>query len=148
MKAQDGNSQWQRMTEITDFDSFLQVARQQQEPQRLLLVFVKVVLPEDADEQQVSRYHAGGGGALVPLMYVDKAPDEIASFEDLLQESRQMADDWQMVLAAALSGRDGQSPAAAAVEQTTQRMIRTIHAGGDLSGLLVFDRDGDPVQFI
>ncbi len=136
------------MTEITDFDSFLQAARQQDEPQRLLLVFVKTVLPEDADERQMARYQAGGGGALVPIMYVDKAPDEIAGFDSLLQESRQLADDWQMVLAAALVGQGGQPPVATAVEDTTQRIIRTIHAGGDLSGLLAFDRNGDPVRFI
>lgn len=135
------------MTDISDFDSFLLEARQQTERHRLLLVFVKTVLPEEADEQQAARYQAGAGGGLVPVMYVNKAPEEIASFCHLVEESRQLADDWQMVLVGALFGRDGQMPTAAAVEETMQRIIRTIHAGGDLSGLLAFDRDGGPVRF-
>lgn len=135
------------MTEITDFDSYLAAARGQPEPQRLLFVFVKTVLPEDHDEAEAARYREGRGGGLLPVMYVDKGPDEVAGFDALAQESRQMGEDWHIVLTAALAGRHGEAPSEERVQETFDSIIRTIHAGGDLSGLLAFDRDGEPLVF-
>ncbi|HQS32831.1 MAG TPA: ribonucleotide reductase subunit alpha, partial [Polaromonas sp.] len=74
---------------ISSFDDLLQAARAQPEPQRLLFVFAGVELPDDATPEQRQRFAAGQGGALVPLMCVDKRPDELASFGALMQESSQ-----------------------------------------------------------
>lgn len=136
------------MTEIRDFDSFLAAADEQPEPQRLLFVFVKTVLPEDADEAEVARYEAGRGGGLLPVMYVDKQPGEVTDFAALREESRQQGEDWQIVLAAALMGGDGHVPTDEDVDRAFSSIIKNIHAGGDLSGMVAFDRDGDPVQFM
>ena len=135
------------MSEITDFDSFLAVARQQAEPQRLLFVLVKTVLPEDATETEKARFEAGQGGGLLPVMYVDKRPGEVSDFGQLLEESRQMGEDWNILLAGALTGRGGQPPSDEDVDEAFSSIIKNIHAGGDLSGLLAFDRDGDPLHF-
>ena len=67
--------------EITSFDDLLHAARAQPEPQRLLFVFAGVELPDDATPAQRERFAAGQGGALVPMMCVDKRPEEIASFQ-------------------------------------------------------------------
>jgi len=136
------------MNPIDSFDALLEAARREPEPQRLLMVFVKAVLPEDADEEQIHRFEAGDGGGLVPVMYVDKAEDELTSFADLAEESRQMSEDWQMVLVACLSGRDGRAPSPDDAEEPLKLIVRSIHAGGDLSHLAAFDRDGDPVRFL
>ena len=69
--------------DISSFDDLLQAARMQPEPQRLLFVFAAVELPDDATPAQRARFEAGQGGALVPLMCVDKTPQELASFEAL-----------------------------------------------------------------
>ncbi len=135
------------MTEITDFDSFLSIARSEQEPQRLLFVFVKTALPEDASEAERRRYEEGLGGGLMPVMYVDKAPGEIGNFDVLVEESRAMGEHWDMVLAAALVGPDGRQPSRDEVDQAFNGIIQNIHAGGDVSNLLAFDREGDPVIF-
>lgn len=135
------------MTEITDFDSFLQAVRESDEAQRLLFVFVKTALPEDATEAERARFEAGQGGGLLPKMYVDKAPEELSDFGTLAEESGQLDPDWHIVLAAALVGPDGRQPSQAEVDETFNGIIRTIHAGGDLSRLLAFDREGDPVVF-
>jgi len=65
---------------ISSFADLLREARQQPEPQRLLFVFAGAALPDDSTPEQRRRYAAGAGGALVPLMCVDKAPDELRSF--------------------------------------------------------------------
>jgi hypothetical protein len=134
------------MPEIVNFDSFLGHAHGSDEPQRLLFIFVRVELPEDATEEERRRYEAGQGGGLVPVMYVDKAPEEVMDFSSLVEESQARGEEWHMVLAAALVG-EGAPPAAAEVEETFNGIIQTVHTGGDLSSLLAFDREGDPVVF-
>jgi len=136
------------MTEITDFDSYLSAARAQPTPQRLLFVFVKAILPEDHDAAEAARYQAGAGGGLLPVMYVDKRPRDIHDFAALVEESRAMSEDWHIMLSAALAGRSGEIPSDEQVDEAFDSMIKTIHAGGDLSGFLAFDRDGQPVQFV
>lgn len=136
------------MNAITDFDSFLAAAREQDEPQQLLFVFVKTMLPDDADEAEAARYEQGRGGGLLPVMYVDKHPDEVTGFDALREESRQQGGDWDIVLAAALAGRGGTPPSHDDAEQAFSSIIKNIHAGGDLSNMIAFDRDGDPVRFV
>jgi hypothetical protein len=58
---------------ISSFDDLLCAARAQTEPQRLLFVFTKVTLPDDSTPEQQARFQTGEGGALEPLMCVDKA---------------------------------------------------------------------------
>lgn len=135
------------MPEIEDFESFLQVAREQPEPQRLLFLFLKAVLPEDYDEEQERRFRSGQGGALMPVMYVDKTPAEVPGFQALVEESRQMGETWQIVLVAAMAGRDGLSPSPEAADEALKAMVKTVHAGGDLSAYLAFDIEGEPVRF-
>jgi len=136
------------MVEIDSFDSLLEAARAEPEPQRLLMVFVRTVLPEDADERQRQDFEAGNGGGLVPVMYVDKAEDELTGFDDLLEESRQLSEDWHLVLVGCLAGREGRAPTPEDAEEPLKTIIRNIHAGGDLGYLLAFDRVGDPVRFV
>jgi hypothetical protein len=64
---------------ISNFNDLLTAARQQSQPQRLLLVFAKAELPAGSTPEQRRRFLAGQGGALVPLMCVDKAPGELSS---------------------------------------------------------------------
>ncbi len=135
------------MTEIIDFESFLEAARQQAEPQRLLFVFLKAVLPEDYDAEQESRFQSGEGGALLPVMYVDKTLEEVPSFHALVEESRQMGETWQLVLVAAMAGRDGRVPSSEAADDALKTMVKTVHAGGDLSAYLAFNAEGEPVRF-
>ena len=130
---------------ISSFDDLLQAARQQAEPQRLLFVFAKAELPPDSTDAQRKHFLAGQGGALVPVMCVDKAPDELLSFADLELESRQFGQDWSIIFAAAMAGSDGVAPSTAAAETQLQRMVDFIKAG-TLGALIPFDRDGQPVM--
>lgn len=131
--------------EIANFDDLLRAARVQPEPQRLLFVFAAAELPADSTPEQRARFEAGEGGALVPLMSVDKDPDDLASFASLEQESRQFAGDWTMVFVAGLSGRDGRKPTGAQTDQALQRMIESVKTGS-FGSFIPFDRQGVPLQ--
>lgn len=99
--------------DISSFDDLLQAARQQPEPQRLLFVFTAVDLPDDATAAQHARFEAGQGCAPVPLMCVDKTPQELPSFAALVEDARQFTapgHDWAMVFAAAMPGTLNRRP--------------------------------------
>lgn len=130
---------------IASFDDLLQAARQQVEPQRLLFVFANAELPDDGTPEQRARFEAGQGGALAPLMCVDKTPQEVASFEALVEESRQLGEDWSIVFVAAMAGRDGRPPTSQEAETPLQRMVEAVKTGS-VGSYIPFDRRGEPVQ--
>jgi len=131
---------------ISSFDELLRVAREQPEPQRLLFVFANAVLPDDSTPKQRARFQAGQGGALTPLMSVDKTPEELGTFAALVEESRQFGHDWAIVFVASLPGRDGRAPTSKEADQSLQRMIESIKTG--LFGSFIpFDRQGQPMLF-
>ena len=131
--------------DISNFDDLLRAARTQPEPQRLLFVFARAVLPDDSTPEQRARYQAGQGGALAPLMSVDKTPEELGTFAALVEESRQYGPDWVIVFVASLPGRGGRAPTSKEADQPLQRMIESIKAGS-IGSFIPFDRRGEPVQ--
>ena len=135
--------------EISSFDDLIEAARAQPEPQRLLFVFAAVELPDDATAAQRARFEAGQGGALVPLMCVDKTPQELPSFDALVQEAQQFTapgHDWAIVFAAAMSGTLNKAPTSTDAEAPLQRMVDAIK-GGAHGAFIPFDRQGHPVRF-
>ena len=68
---------------ISSFDDLLTAARLQPLPQRLLFVFAAAELPDDSTPEQRADFEAGHGGALVPMVCVDRSPHEIDSFDTL-----------------------------------------------------------------
>lgn len=130
---------------ISSFDDLLAAARQQPEPQRLLFVFASAELPEDSTPEQARRFAAGQGGALTPLMCVDKTLDEISTFAALADESRQFGQDWALVFVSSLSGQEGQAPSSQDADAPLQRMVEAIKAG-TVSQFIPFDPQGEPVM--
>jgi len=130
--------------DISSFEDLLRAAREQPEPQRLLFVFAAAVLPDDSTSEQRARFQAGKGGALTPLMSVDKAPEALSTFRALVEESLQFGCDWTIVFVASLSGRDGRAPSSAEADQSLQRMIESIKAGS-IGAFIPFDRQGEPM---
>ena len=131
---------------LSNFDDLLRSAREQALPQRLLFVFATAGISDDATPEQRERFLAGEGGTLTPLMCVDKAADELPSFEALLAESRRAGPAWDIVFVAALSGSGGRSPTTGDAEAPLQRMVEAIKAGR-VSGYIPFDVRGQPVNF-
>jgi hypothetical protein len=131
--------------DISSFDDLLRAARAQPEPQRLLFVFADAVLPDDSTPEQRARFEAGQGGALAPVMSVDKAPEQLGTFDALVEESRQYAQDWAIVFVASLSGHDGRAPTATQADQSLQQMVESIKTGS-FGAFIPFDRHGEPVR--
>ena len=130
---------------IQTFDQLLAAARAQPTPQRLLLVFAAAEIDADATPEQRAAFDAGHGGALAPLMCVDKAPDEIADFAALCDEARAAGPGWAIVFAAALSGDAGDLLDSAAAAAPMQRMVDDIR-GGALANMIAFDTRGHAVE--
>jgi len=131
---------------ISTFDDLLRAAREQPDPQRLLFVFAGAELPEDSTPEQRRRFAAGAGGALIPLMCVDKEPKELGTFSELVEESRSLGPEWTIVFVASLAGQGGRAPTSADAEAPLQSMVESIKAGSHRS-FIPFDRNGRPVLF-
>lgn len=129
---------------IENFADLLKAARAQPLQQRLLFVFADAVLPDDATAEQRAGFNAGHGGAIAPMMFVDKSPDDLSSFDSLVQEAAQFGQAWRFVFAAAISGSARRAPDVQEVETTLQSMVESIKRG-EMTRYLAFDREGSPV---
>jgi len=132
---------------ITDYPSLIAAAKQQPQPQRLLFVFLKAELPKDHSETEAANFNAGRGGELEPMMCADKTLDELGSFADLVAESERVGKSWDIVLVAALSGKNGVPPTSDDASKPLEVMINAVKQGAYLSSYLAFDKKGDPIQF-
>lgn len=128
-----------------NFGDVLTAARQQPEPQRLLLVFAVAELPPDATPAQREAFERGEGGALAPVLCVDKRPEEIASFSALCEESRHTGIAWDILFVGAISGRGGHAPNSDEAVQPLKMMVEAVKAGR-VAQFLAVDRDGDLVR--
>ncbi len=131
---------------ISSFDQLLRAARQQPEPQRLLFVFARAELPEDATPADIERFKAGRGGALAPVMFVDKRCDEIDSLAQLVAESRHTGQAWDLVFAGCLGGLGGREPGDDETQAALELMVKSIQ-GGSVSHLLAYRENGEQLSF-
>ena len=128
------------------FALLLQAARCQPEPQRLLFVFAAAALPDDATDEQIERFEAGEGGELEPVLCVDKDAHALTTFEALAAESRQTAQDWQVVFVAGLSGRGTLAPSEAQTERALNDMVEAVRQGA-IGRFSAYDERGEPLRF-
>ena len=121
---------------LSTFQDLLDAATRQDEPQRLLFVFARIGLPENATPEQHERFARKEGGTISPCLCVDKAVGEVAGFEALVD----------LVFVGALAGRAGIAPGSDEAAQPLRFMVNAINTGrvGDFA---VFDRQGEVVQF-
>jgi len=128
--------------EISSFDDLVRMASQQALLQRLLLVFCKAELPEDATPQQKAEFEAGEGGMLVPVASVDKFPEALGSFANLSAEAIEHGIDWDVLFVAAMDRAPNEGPdQIAAVDQTLEAMVSAVKAG-QVGSFVPFDPSG------
>lgn len=131
---------------ISSYSDLLSAAKLQAQPQRLLFAFAKAELPVDAGSAEQQRFAAKQGGALAPVMCVDKLADELSSFEKLVEESCQTGEHWDVVFVTTMSGRDGREPPHSEAEAPLKMMIESIR-NGQIEHFLAFNREGELLQF-
>ena len=125
---------------IEHFNDLLAMARDQPEPQRLLMVFATAECEPDATPAQRAAHAAGEGGVLRPLMCVDKDPAELADFDALAAEARHAGPAWQLMFTAALAGRT----TASEVGRMLELLVKRVEAG-EFGGMLPFNPAGEVV---
>ncbi len=124
------------------FRQLLVAAAAEPEPQRLLFVFAAAELPDRATPEQEARFRAGRGGALGPLMCVDKAPQDLPDFKALVSEAERAGPPWSVVFAASLPGQEGRPPDKARIDLALETMVEAVR-DGRISGFAAYGPDGD-----
>ncbi len=124
---------------ISNFDALLKAAKEQDDPQRLLLLFAK------ADSTGTKKKKKEKRGTLTPVMCVDKLPEEIESFKALVKEADSIEKGWDFLITSSLSGKDGVAATTEEAEPYLNRMTNGLAAGQDLSQYIIFDRDNHPL---
>ncbi len=132
---------------IQTYADLIAAARAQPEPQRLLFVFARAELPEGATEEQKALFERGEGGALAPVLCVDKSTEEAENFQTLVDESAHTGMSWDVAFVSAMSGRAGVAPNSDETEQPLRMMTEQIQAG-IVGQFLAIDRQGNLVQLV
>ena len=124
---------------ISSFNELLQAASQQDDAQRLLLLFANA-------ESSSKKHKSTQRGTISPVMCVDKLPEEIASFEALSEEADAISKDWNFVFIAGLSGKGDVAPTTEEADPYLNKMTNDLASGQDMSQYVVFDRSGGTVM--
>ncbi|MBW0147317.1 ribonucleotide reductase subunit alpha [Marinobacter arenosus] len=129
---------------ISNYRDLVQASRGQAEGQRFLFVFCRAELPDEASAEEKAAFERGEGGALTPVICVDKSPDEAPDFSALVEESRATGQAWDVVFVAAMSGRGGMEPSTDEAQQPLTMMVESIRLG-HVSNYLPLNTRGDAV---
>ncbi|TLU61997.1 ribonucleotide reductase subunit alpha [Thalassotalea litorea] len=124
------------------YNELLAMANEQQQPQRLLFLFAK---PEGNNPKKSKKMQRGH---LQPIMCVDKLPEEVQKFESLVAEADSVAQDWQFIFIAALSGTDGTAPDTEQAEPYLNKMTNDLVTGNNIANYVVLDRAGKPIEMM
>ena len=124
------------------FLQLLAAAAAEPEPQRLLFVFAGAELLDNATPEQNARFRSGRGGALAPLMCVDKAPRDLADFAALVSEAERAGPPWSVVFAASLSGQAGRPPDKARIDLALETMTAAVR-DGRFGGFAAYGPEGE-----
>lgn len=133
--------------ELTHFDDFLAIARQQGPAEHLLLVFARRELPEDHTPAQARRFAAGEGGHLAPLAIVDRPAHVLKDFAHLAQEAVEVVREWDAVFVGALAGVGHKAPTPESIYEAGEAMLEAIR-GGHVGNYLIFDAQGVVLQVL
>jgi len=131
-------------TMISKFSDLLDMATTQDEPQRLLFLFAQADGNNSAKSNK--KKNKAQKGTITPVMCVDKLPQEIDSFDSLVSEADDINADWNFILVAGLSGKNGQAPSSDDADPYLNQMVNGLASGEDLSRYIIFDREQNPIM--
>ena len=131
---------------ISSYADLLSAATRQPQPQRLLFAFARAELPPGSDSSQQQRFEQRQGGALTAVMCVDKLPQELSDFEQLVAESQHTGKTWDVVFVTSMSGQAGLAPSSEAASRPLDMMVQSIR-NGNIGQYLAFNRAGELLHF-
>ncbi len=122
------------------FKDLLVKTSEQSEPQRLLFLFADT----DVKNPKKSKHHQKG--TITPTMCVDKLPEELTDFDNLVKEADNISKDWDFIFIAGLSGQNGTAPSEDDAEPYLNKMTNDIASGSDLSRYVILDRKEQAIE--
>lgn len=126
------------------FSELLEMAEQQDQPQRMLFLFAKA----ETASNKVATEKDPKGGTIEPRMCVDKLTTELTDFSALVQEADSVEKDWNFLFVAGLSGSNGVAPSTDAAEPYLNKMTNDLSSGQNIAQYVVLDRDGQPIEMM
>jgi hypothetical protein len=121
------------------FNELLTMADSQDQPQRLLMMFARSERVKSKKKSKMSK------GTISPVMCVDKLPEELSTFDELVKEADSISKDWDMVFFASLSGEGQLTPSTDDAEHYLNQMVSDVSAGNSLDRYVIFDREQNPI---
>jgi len=127
---------------ISMFSDLLSMANEQPDPQRLLFLFAST------EATRKSRKREDKKGTIEPTMVVDKLPNELSSFSELVKEADSINKKWDFVFIASLGGQNKQHPTSEEAEPYLNTMTDDVMTGKNIRKYVVFDRDENPIELM
>jgi len=122
------------------FKDLLTMTKEQEAPQRLLLLFANA----EAVNPKKSKKHQRG--TITPVMCVDKLPEELTTFTTLVKEADSIEKNWNFVFIASLSGENGVAPTTEEAEPFLNKMTNDVETGNGIGRYVIFDREENPIE--
>jgi len=124
---------------ISNFDDLLKAAFEQEDAQRLLLLFANA-------ESESKKHKSTQRGTVSAVMCVDKLPQDIPTYSALVAEADKVSKDWNLVLITSLSGKGPVAPTSDDAEPVLNQMTNNLTSGQNIAQYVIFDREGNAVS--
>lgn len=123
------------------FEQFVNESKKQEPPVRILFLFAK------ATDMLTEKQTSYSSGTIEAVMCVDKVPDSLGSFQQLVAEADGYSSAWNFIFASTLSGKEKEEPTESEVDQALHKMSNIFLKGEDLSSFIIWNRK-EEVQII
>lgn len=122
------------------FKELLTMAKEQESPQRILMLFANA----EAVNPKKSKKHQRG--TISPVMCVDKLPEELTTFQSLVKEADSIEKNWNFVFFACLGSEGKNAPTTDEAEPYLNKMANDVETGNNIGRYVIFDREENPIE--
>ena len=122
------------------FKELLKLTHEQEQPQRLMFLFANA----ESTNTKKSKKHQKG--TILPVMCVDKLPEELTTFAALKAEADTIEESWNFVFIASLSGENGMTPSEDDAEPFLNKMVNDVQTGNNVGRYVIYDRGENPIE--
>lgn len=127
---------------ISMFSDLLTMANEQPDPQRLLFLFANTQTTKKTRKSDDKK------GTIEPTMVVDKLPNELSTFSELVKEADSINREWDFVFIASLAGNNRQAPTSDDAATYLDTMTNDVISGKNIRRYVVFDRQENPIELL